>query len=266
MWRTTTGRNDLATAVLLRALHDAAFAGRMVLASAWWCTARGATAAETRGGTARSSAVRRSGCRPLRAAVPAALARWSLRAVPEDHWLDPRNVYAATKLSQEGLCAAYAREHPGRRHLAALPQRLRATDASRHALRRGGQHLSQRLRARRGPTGASRTAASVATSFTSPTSPAPTCWRSTNDEPAPGAFNVCTGRPTHDPRHGARAATPGGPTPQVVGGYRLGDIRHVFASADLAASFTRLPCGDPVRGTGCTSSPPARCDSVADAS
>ena len=35
-------------------------------------------------------------------------------SVPEDHWLDPRNVYAATKLAQEHLCAAYAREHDGR--------------------------------------------------------------------------------------------------------------------------------------------------------
>ncbi len=33
--------------------------------------------------------------------------------IPEDHWLDPRNVYATSKLAQEGLCAAYAREHPG---------------------------------------------------------------------------------------------------------------------------------------------------------
>ena len=28
----------------------------------------------------------------------------------------------------------------------------------------------------------------------------------------------------------------GAPAPQVVGGYRLGDIRHVFASADRATT------------------------------
>ena len=30
------------------------------------------------------------------------------------------------------------------------------------------------------------------------------------------------------------AATPGAPPPEVVGGYRIGDVRHVVASADRA--------------------------------
>jgi dTDP-L-rhamnose 4-epimerase len=32
------------------------------------------------------------------------------------------------------------------------------------------------------------------------------------------------------------AAMPAAPTPEVVGGYRLGDVRHVFASAVRAAA------------------------------
>ena len=56
----------------------------------------------------------------------------------------------------------------------------------------------------------------------------------TNEQPAPGAFNVCTGTP-HTILDMAQALrTDGSPAPQVVGGYRLGDIRHVFASADRA--------------------------------
>ena len=58
----------------------------------------------------------------------------------------------------------------------------------------------------------------------------------TNKEAAPGAFNVCTGTP-RTILDMAQALRPGGgPAPKVVGGYRLGDIRHVFASADRAAA------------------------------
>ena len=57
----------------------------------------------------------------------------------------------------------------------------------------------------------------------------------TNDTPAHGAFNVCTGVPKTilDMAHALRP--PGAPAPEVVGGYRLGDIRHVFASPERAA-------------------------------
>ena len=58
----------------------------------------------------------------------------------------------------------------------------------------------------------------------------------TNEQPAHGAFNVCTGAP-HTILAMAQALRPdGAPAPQVVGGYRLGDIRHVFASADRAVA------------------------------
>ena len=98
-----------------------------------------------------------------RRAPPAAS---DLRAepVPEDAPLDPRNVYAATKLHQEHLCRAYAREHPGATVTALRYHNVYgAADAPRHALRRGGQHLPQRARAGRPPR-CSRTAASGGTS------------------------------------------------------------------------------------------------------
>jgi dTDP-L-rhamnose 4-epimerase len=58
----------------------------------------------------------------------------------------------------------------------------------------------------------------------------------THPEGVPGPFNVCTGDP-HTVLEMAIALRPDGAAdPQVVGGYRLGDIRHVFASAERAAA------------------------------
>ena len=51
-------------------------------------------------------------------------------------------------------------------------------------------------------------------------------------EPMPGAFNVCTGTPRSVLEMAQalpQAGGPGAPAPEVVGGYRLGDVRHVFA-------------------------------------
>jgi dTDP-L-rhamnose 4-epimerase len=52
-------------------------------------------------------------------------------------------------------------------------------------------------------------------------------------EPRPGAFNVCSGAPRSIGQMAAALAN-GGPAPQVTGGYRLGDVRHVFADPSRA--------------------------------
>lgn len=51
----------------------------------------------------------------------------------------------------------------------------------------------------------------------------------TNDEPSAGPFNVCSGTPHTILDMALALQPPGGPGPEVIGGYRLGDIRHVFA-------------------------------------
>jgi dTDP-L-rhamnose 4-epimerase len=59
----------------------------------------------------------------------------------------------------------------------------------------------------------------------------------TAPDPVPGAFNVCSGTPRSvgDMAHALwEAAGPGAPEPQVTGDFRLGDVRHVFASAERA--------------------------------
>ena len=67
--------------------------------------------------------------------------------------------------------------------------------------------FARALAARRARRACSRTAASGATSSTSATSRAPTSLALTAAEPVPGAFNVCSRRPAHDPRHGRRRCT-----------------------------------------------------------
>ena len=107
-------RNDLGTARLLLALHDIGFAGRLVLASSmvvygegrYRCTDHGVV----RPGPRRVADLDDGRFEP---SCPDCGAALTAETVPEEHWLDPRNVYAATKLAQEHLCAAYAREHPG---------------------------------------------------------------------------------------------------------------------------------------------------------
>ena len=109
--------------------------------------------------------------RPLRAAVPGL--RRAARArgrSPEDAPLDPRNVYAATKLAQEHLCAAFARETGApvtalRYHNVYGPRMPRDTPYAGVA-----SIFRSRARARRARRACSRTAASGATSCTCATS------------------------------------------------------------------------------------------------
>ena len=73
----------------------------------------------------------------------------------------------------------------------------------------------------------------------------------TGDEPAPGAYNVASGTP-RTVLDMARAVCDGtGLDPVVVGGGRLGDVRHVVASPERAAaalgfraSMAFTPAGD----------------------
>jgi dTDP-L-rhamnose 4-epimerase len=166
--------------------------------------------------------------------------------VREDVRLDPRNVYAATKLHQEHLCFAFARETGApvtalRYHNVYGPRIPRDTPyagvasifASAVAAGRaprvfedGGQ--------RRDFVHVRDVARANVLALTAP-------------EPIAGAFNICSGEPrtvlemaralwsAAAAGEGTAAAAAGVPAPVVTGEYRLGDVRHVFASAELAA-------------------------------
>ncbi|MEP7059475.1 MAG: NAD-dependent epimerase/dehydratase family protein, partial [Actinomycetota bacterium] len=104
--------NDLGTAVLLQALHRERFKGRLVLASsmvvygegAYTCRrCRIAVRPEPRSARALQEGRFEPPC-------PSCGSDLEPESIPEDAPLDPRNIYAATKLHQEHLCSVFARE------------------------------------------------------------------------------------------------------------------------------------------------------------
>ncbi|CAN5421519.1 NAD-dependent epimerase/dehydratase family protein [soil metagenome] len=230
-------RNALGTAVLLRALHDRGFTGRIVLASSMVVYGEGRYRCPlddvVRPGPRRLADLDAGRFEPT---CPICDGPLAAEPVPEDHWLDPRNVYATTKLAQEGLCSAYAREHPGatvtalRYHNIYGPRMPRDTPYAgvaslfRSSYERGDAPLVFEDGGQR------RDFVHVADVAHA------NVLALTNEDPAPGPFNVCSGVPTTVLQMAEALRPDGAPTPQVVGGYRAGDIRHVFASPERAAA------------------------------
>lgn len=230
-----TSRNDLGTAVMLRALHNHGFRGRLVLASSMVVYGEGryrcANHGAVRPGPRRLADLDAGRYEPPCPECGEALVA---EAVPEHHWLDPRNVYATGKLAQEGLCAAYAREHEGctvtalRYHNVYGPHMPRDTPyAGVASLFRSAYERGESPRVFEDG-GQRRDFVHVAD--VSRANVLALC----SEEPVPGTFNVCSGTP-HTILEMAQALRPDdAPTPQVVGGYRLGDVRHVFADPSHA--------------------------------
>ena len=229
------GHNDLGTAVLLAAMERAGV-GRLVLASSMVVYGEG-----------RYSCGEHGVVRPgPRADDDLAAGRFEPRCpvcsrplesgtVPEDAPLDPRNVYAASKTAQEHLAASWARASGGtavalRYHNVYGPHMPRDTPYAgvaslfRSALARGeaprvfedgGQrrdfvHVRDVARANVLALGAGGSGSLT-------------------------PYNVASGTP-HTVGDLARtlAIACGGPEPLVTGQYRLGDVRHVVASAERA--------------------------------
>lgn len=228
--------NDTGTAVGLSALHRLGFAGRIVLASSMVVYGEGRYRCVEHGVVrpgARSPAAMDAGAYDPPCPTCGASLGWEL--VPEDAPLDPRNVYAATKLHQEHLCTAFEREHDAsvvslRYHNVYGPRMPRDTPYAgvasifRSALERGdvprvfedGGQLRDFVHV-------TDVAAANVAALTTPE--------------VSGAFNVCSGEPhtVLDMASALSRAFGAGP-PDVVGGYRLGDVRHVVASPEKAAT------------------------------
>ncbi len=230
--------NDVGTAIGLKVLHEVGFTGRLVLASSMVVYGEGRYRCSeheiVRPGPRRIADLDAGNYEPPCPVCGASL-DWEL--VPEDAPLDPRNVYAATKLHQEHLCTAFEREHDVsvislRYHNVYGPRMPRDTPYAgvasifRSALERGEvpsvfEDGGQR---RDFVHVADVAAANVAALCADP---------SIN-----GPFNVGSGEP-HTVLDMASALCDafGAAPPEVVGGYRLGDVRHVVASPDRAADL-----------------------------
>jgi dTDP-L-rhamnose 4-epimerase len=248
--------NDLATAHLLCALHEQAFGGRFVLASSMVVYGEGSYRCKSHG------LVRPGPRRPARVAAgdyeptcPTCDTSLASELVHEDAPLDPRNVYAATKLHQEHLCAAFAAEHDTelvslRYHNVYGPRMPRDTPYA-------GVASIFRSAAERGDPprvfedGAQRRDFIHVHDVAEANVLALEAGPNVN-----GVFNVATGEP-HTVLEMATALVdairPGDDAlvPQVVGGSRPGDVRHITASPRRAAETlgfrARRSFGDGIR-------------------
>jgi dTDP-L-rhamnose 4-epimerase len=231
--------NDVGTAVLLRAMAESGFAGRLVLASSmvvygegrYECTRHGVV-----GAPPRAAADLRAGRFDPR--CPTCAEPLAPVAVPESAPLDPRNVYAATKVHQEHLCFAFARETGVsvtalRYHNVYGPRMPRDTpyagvaalfvsalaNARSPRVFEDGRQLRDFVHVR-------DVARANLLALSAP-------------EAVSGAFNIASGRPRTVGEMAvalADAAGPDAPRPVTTGDFRLGDVRHVFASPELARS------------------------------
>jgi dTDP-L-rhamnose 4-epimerase len=226
--------NDFGTAVLLRALAERRFRGRLVLASSMVVYGEGRYACPEHG-VVRPPARAAQDLDAGRFEPPCPACGHDLepRAVPEDAPADPRNVYAATKLAQEHLCVAFARETGAtvtalRYHNVYGPRMPRNTPyAGVASIFRSSLAAGQAPRVfedggqRRDFVHVRDVAEANLLALT---------------EDVPGAFNIGSGTPrTVLDMARALANAVGGPEPVVTGAWRAGDVRHVFADTGAAA-------------------------------
>lgn len=228
--------NDLGTARLLRALYETNFRGPLVLASSMVVYGEGRYQCPHHGPVQPGPRNRSDANRTFDPPCPRCGAPLLPRPVTEDAPPAPRSVYAATKLHQEHLCAAFGRERDvgvsilryhnvyGPRMPAHTPY-AGVASIFRSALERGhpprvhedGAQLRDFIHVH-------DVAAATVQALTIP-------------KPDDGPINIATGTPhtvleLAEALH--QAAAPTSPTPVVTGHIRPGDVRHIYGSTDRA--------------------------------
>ncbi|MFI7604268.1 NAD-dependent epimerase/dehydratase family protein [Micromonospora sp. NPDC049366] len=230
--------NDFGTAVLLAAMHRAGV-GRLVLASSMVVYGEG------RYTCAEHDVVRPAPRRDVDVAAgrydptcPVCAQSLTPLLVPEDAPLEPRSTYAASKLAQEHLAGAWARQTGGdvwalRYHNVYGPRMPRDTPYAgvasifRSALASGLRpRVLEDGRQRRDFVHVTDVARANVLALATPPP----------DALVP--LNVCSGEPHTVGELATTLATAmDGPTPVVVGGARAADVRHVVADPRRATEL-----------------------------
>ncbi|WP_253838096.1 NAD-dependent epimerase/dehydratase family protein [Actinokineospora globicatena] len=239
------GINDLGTAVVLAAMYEHGIT-RLVLASSmvvygegrYHCGAHGTVTPGQRRVEDLDAGRFEPGCPRCGEALEPGL-------VPEDAPLDPRSTYAATKLAQEHLSSAWARQTGAtvwalRYHNVYGPRMPKDTPYAgvasifRSALERGeAPRVMEDGEQRRDFVHVTDVARANLAALTTPGT-AGTC----------RPVNICSGTPhTVGEMAAALAGAMGGPTPEVVGGARPGDVRHVVADPARARAELGFAAG-----------------------
>ena len=245
------GTNDYGTAVLLAGMARAGV-GRLTLASSMVVYGEGLARCPEHGDV-RPAARREEDLKAGRFEPPCPTCGRPLAAVvvTESAPLDPRSGYAASKLAQEHFAASWARSVGGsvaalRYHNVYGPGLPRDTPYAGvaaiflSALRRGeAPQVFEDGRQRRDFVQVNDVATATVLAMERHLS-------------GVRAFNVGSGTPhTIGEMAAALSTAVGGPAPEITGGYRLGDVRHI--TADSARARTELdwqPKVDFARGLG----------------
>ena len=223
------GDNDVGTAVLLDALWQRGFTGRLVVASSMVIYGEGRSRCAEHGECTPPPRLEddlRAGQFEPRCPVAGCGRTMVWAPVDEDTPADPRNVYAATKLHQEHLCALWGRETGAtvvalRYHNVYGPRMPRDTPYAgvasifRSAFAAGRQ---PRVFEDGGQTRDFVHVGDVARANVAGL---------TRPGLRPGAFNIASGVP-HTVLDMALAL--GAAHPEVTGEFRTGDVRHIVAS------------------------------------
>jgi dTDP-L-rhamnose 4-epimerase len=232
--------NDTGTARLLEALWRRSFTGRVVLASSMVVYGEGRYRCAAHGDVrppARTEADLAAGRFDPPCPVPGCTERAGWALIDESAPVDPRNVYAATKLHQEHLCGLWAREAGGttvalRYHNVYGPRMPRDTPYAGVA-----SIFRSALAAGRAPEVYEDGA--QARDFVSVFDVArANVLALTADVATPGvAVNIASGTPhtVADMAWALSTAVDASLAPVTTGKWRLGDVRHVVASPTRAA-------------------------------
>jgi dTDP-L-rhamnose 4-epimerase len=233
--------NDLGTAVLLAAMHEAGV-HRLVAASSmvvygegrYTCAEHGDQVPRPRSVQALEAGDFENHCRVCGRPLD-----WAL--VDEEARLDPRSSYAASKLAQEHYASTWARQAGGaavalRYHNVYGPGMPRDTPYSgvaamfRSSLERGERPQVFE------DGGQMRDFVHVADVARANVAALESVVASSSGRY--DAYNVSSGQPIPilDVARMVGAGTGAGIEPEVTGGYRLGDVRHIVASPERAAA------------------------------